>query len=91
MTETATAETATAETGLAEAGLAEAGLIELTLNGEKRQVRARDLAALPAEIGLADAVFATALNGEFVAKGRRAACRLNAGDVVEIVAPMQGG
>ena len=66
-------------------------LIELTLNGEKRRVAARDLAALPAEIGLADAVFATALNGEFVPKSRRAACRLNAGDVVEIVAPMQGG
>jgi sulfur carrier protein len=76
---------------MTEATHMEPALIELTLNGEKRRVHARDLAALPAEIGLADAVFATALNGEFVPKGRRAACRLNAGDVVEIVAPMQGG
>jgi sulfur carrier protein len=74
-----------------ESAVIESAMIELTLNGEKRRVQARDLAALPLEIGLADAVFATALNGEFVPKGRRSACRLNAGDVVEIVAPMQGG
>lgn len=66
-------------------------MIELTLNGEARRVAAADLAALLAEIGLADAVAATALNGEFVPKGRRAAARLTSGDTVDVVAPMQGG
>lgn len=66
-------------------------MINVTLNGETRRVAAADLAALLVEIGLADAVAATALNGEFIAKGRRAAARLHPGDTVDVVAPMQGG
>lgn len=66
-------------------------MIKVTLNGEDRSVAAADLAALMAEIGLADAVAATALNGEFIPKGRRAAARLTSGDTVDVVAPMQGG
>ena len=66
-------------------------MIDVTLNGAPRRVNARDLLALLAEIGLADAVVATALNGEFAPKGRRAACRLQNGDVIDVVAPMQGG
>jgi sulfur carrier protein len=34
---------------------------------------------------------ATALNGEFAPKGLRPTLKLNDGDQVEIVAPMQGG
>jgi sulfur carrier protein len=34
---------------------------------------------------------ATALNGKFVPAAKRAATQLNAGDRVEILAPMQGG
>lgn len=66
-------------------------MIDVTLNGEPRRVAAADLAALMAEIGLSEAAAATALNGEFVPKGRRAAARLTSGDTVDVVAPMQGG
>ena len=35
--------------------------------------------------------FAVAVNGEFVPRGKYAETRLNDGDDIEIVAPMQGG
>jgi sulfur carrier protein len=43
------------------------------------------------ELGYADAVVATALNGEFVPAGSRPGARLSDGDRVEVLAPMQGG
>ena len=42
-------------------------------------------------LDFADAVVATALNGEFVPKRKRAETALKAGDAIEIVAPRQGG
>lgn len=66
-------------------------MIELTLNGEPRRTAAPDLTALLTELNLVDATVATALNGEFVPKGRRASTRLKSGDAVDVVAPMQGG
>jgi sulfur carrier protein len=65
--------------------------MKLTINGESRPVAAGDLAALLVELDLHERVVATALNGEFVPKGRRAAQALREGDAVDIVAPMQGG
>lgn len=65
--------------------------MNLTINGEARKVQAGDLAALLQELAMHDRVVATALNGEFVPKGRRAQQALRDGDTVEIVSPMQGG
>jgi sulfur carrier protein len=43
------------------------------------------------ELALDDAVVATAINGQFVAKVARSATCLEAGDAIEVLAPMQGG
>lgn len=63
----------------------------IRLNGECREVAATTLDALLVELGLADAVVATARNRDFVAKEDRAATPVRDGDAIEIVAPMQGG
>ncbi len=49
------------------------------------------MAALVASLGFAETQVATALNGDFVARDKRAATQLGDGDKVEIVAPRQGG
>jgi sulfur carrier protein len=43
------------------------------------------------QFGYAEAVVATALNGEFVPKTARSATPLTEGDRIEVVAPMKGG
>ncbi len=63
----------------------------IVLNGEVVTTTAANLAALLAEIELDEAVVATALNGEFVARDEREAATLSAGDRIEVLAPMQGG
>jgi sulfur carrier protein len=63
----------------------------LFVNGETTETDAATLAALVASLGFAEAQVATALNGEFVARGQRAATLLGDGDKVELVAPRQGG
>lgn len=63
----------------------------IRLNGEPREVAATTLDALLVELGLADAVVATARNRDFVAKEDRPATPIHDGDAIEIVAPMQGG
>ncbi|MGC8519104.1 MAG: sulfur carrier protein ThiS [Steroidobacteraceae bacterium] len=65
--------------------------MNLQVNGEWREVHSGDLAAALAELGFADAVLATALNGQFVPVPERAAASLTDGDRLEILAPMQGG
>lgn len=63
----------------------------LTVNGEAVRTGARTLADLVASLGYDAASIATAVNGDFVARGARAARPLAEGDAVEIVAPRQGG
>jgi sulfur carrier protein len=65
--------------------------MKIILNGDRREVRAQSLAAALDELGFADAVVATALNGEFVAASARRATALSEGDELEVLAPMQGG
>jgi sulfur carrier protein len=60
------------------------------LNGEARDVAAKDMAALLEECGFSGRV-ATSLNEAFVPAGLRAVQTLADGDRVEVVAPMQGG
>jgi len=63
----------------------------LTVNGEPREIAAGNLAEALAALDYEDAVVATALNGAFVPKRKRAATALSDGDRIEIVAPRQGG
>jgi len=63
----------------------------LQVNGARHDCQAETLAQLMAQLGYDGPRYATALNGDFVPKGARAATRLNEGDAVEIVAPMSGG
>jgi sulfur carrier protein len=63
----------------------------ITLNGEKVSTQAQTLQELLTAFGYGDAMVATALNGTFVPLKARAQTRLAAGDVVDVVAPMQGG
>ena len=65
--------------------------MKLSINGEPREVSATRLSDLLAELGLAEARVATAVNGDFVAAAERPSTRLAEGDRVEIVAPQQGG
>jgi sulfur carrier protein len=65
--------------------------IELVVNGRKTASAARTLAALVEEQRLANAMVATAVNGQFVPRARRATTGLDRGDRVEIVSARQGG
>lgn len=65
--------------------------MRILVNGAWRDTGAPDLAAALLELGYAEAVVATALNGEFVPVGSRTQARLADGDRLEILAPMQGG
>jgi sulfur carrier protein len=64
--------------------------MRITLNGTPITTAAATLAELLEEQGFGARV-ATARNGDFIACGQRAGTRLGAGDLVEVVAPMQGG
>ena len=65
--------------------------MRIIVNGASRDTVAQDLAAVLAEMGLGEAVVATALNGEFVSSSARCATRIGEGDRLEVLAPMQGG
>ncbi len=65
--------------------------MKILLNGVWRDTEAADLAGALREFGYADAVVATALNGEFVPAGARPGASLTDGDRLEVLAPMQGG
>lgn len=65
--------------------------MRIQVNGAWRDTSADSLAAALQELGYAEAVVATALNGEFVPAGSRPDVRLTEGDRLEILAPMQGG
>lgn len=65
--------------------------MKIIVNGDAREVAAMMLADALAELGYRSGVFATAVNGEFIALSARAGFALADGDRLEIVAPMQGG
>lgn len=56
-----------------------------------RDAASPTLAAMLRACGYAGATVATAVNGEFVPACERDAIRLQDGDRVEVLAPMQGG
>ncbi len=66
--------------------------ITITVNGEKQQVPAGStLADVLQANGQPEQAFATALNGEFVARGARAATALTDGDAVFTFQAITGG
>jgi sulfur carrier protein len=65
--------------------------MRITLNGNAIEIDAQTLDQALEQLGYADSVVATALNGTFVPKAQRRETRLDEGDRIEIVAPMQGG
>lgn len=64
--------------------------MKITLNGESRDLAGPSVQDVLHEIGLAEARVATALNGSFLPLAQRDRA-LSDGDVLEVVAPMQGG
>ena len=67
-------------------------MIEIRLNKESRQLEdGTTLAALIASLGQTPAALATAVNGDFVPRGQRPACRLQHGDAVTTFQPITGG
>jgi sulfur carrier protein len=65
--------------------------MHITVNGENKEIVAANLAEALIALDYADAIVATALNGEFVPARKRGAVALRDGDRIEIVAPRQGG
>ena len=65
--------------------------MNIIVNAKPHDVSASVLDAVLIELGFSDAAIATAVNGAFVARDARAATTLNAGDRLEVLAPMQGG
>lgn len=64
---------------------------QVFVNGEARATTAVDLAAWIAEAGLQPERVATALNGGFVARDRRAAQPLRDGDRIDVFQAIVGG
>ena len=65
--------------------------MRISVNGSLRETGAVTLAGLLEELGHDRVGVATALNGDFVPRPARLETSLAEGDLVEIVAPMQGG
>jgi sulfur carrier protein len=65
--------------------------MKIVVNGETRDVRAPDLAALLSELDYPPELVATAVNENFVRARERAGRVLTDGDRVEILTPRQGG
>ncbi|WP_353642658.1 sulfur carrier protein ThiS [Mesorhizobium sp. WSM2239] len=65
--------------------------MKLIVNGQNRDVAAKTLAALLAELDFEGGWLATAVNFEVVPARERDRCRLTEGDRIEILSPMKGG
>lgn len=64
--------------------------MKITINGTPHDLTATTVEGALAEAGFGGKV-ATALNGDFVPVGLRAATPLTEGAALEVLAPMQGG
>jgi sulfur carrier protein len=65
--------------------------VVLTVNGERQEVEAANVAALLEALGYEGGFFAVAVNQEVVRRGNWAETPLAEGDSVEILTPRQGG
>ena len=65
--------------------------MNIVLNGSPAYIKEETLVAALVELGYANTIIATAINGNFVPTSQREHVILSDGDQLEIVAPMQGG
>ncbi len=65
--------------------------MKIFVNDEQKQVGAKTLSALLKELDYEGDWLATAVNGELVSADERDLFKLNNGDKIEILSPMQGG
>ncbi|MBI0163118.1 sulfur carrier protein ThiS [Bartonella sp. M0283] len=65
--------------------------MQLFVNGEEKNVGAETLLALLNELDYQGDWLATAVNAELVSESEREDFKLNNGDRIEILSPMQGG
>ncbi|AQT44510.1 sulfur carrier protein ThiS [Bartonella sp. W8122] len=65
--------------------------MQLFVNGEEKNVGAETLSALLNELDYQGDWLATAVNAELVSESEREDFKLNNGDRIEILSPMQGG
>ncbi|WP_264212960.1 sulfur carrier protein ThiS [Leisingera thetidis] len=65
--------------------------MQITVNAQPHEITSNTLDAALIELGFASPAVATAVNGAFVARGKRAETPLAEGDRLEVLAPMQGG
>lgn len=65
--------------------------MKIIVNSQPVEITADNLKTVLTELGYEDGRIATAINGDFVPEGLRSKTPLNAGDRIEILAPMQGG
>ncbi|WP_036264608.1 sulfur carrier protein ThiS [Methylocapsa aurea] len=65
--------------------------MRIQVNGKALDVSATTLAALLSELGVDEAIVATALNQNFIRKTERQRTQVKEGDAVEILTPRQGG
>lgn len=65
--------------------------MKIIVNAKPHDVSGSTLLAVLQELGFTSPAVATALNGSFVARGKRAEVQLAEGDRLEVLAPMQGG
>ena len=65
--------------------------MQLFVNGEEKNVGAETLSALLNELDYQGDWLATAVNAELVSESEREEFKLNNGDRIEILSPMQGG
>ncbi len=66
-------------------------MMQVLVNGEVTHTEVETLADLLGQLDYTDASVATAVDCVFVAAGQRAAWRLQEGQRIDIVAPIQGG
>lgn len=65
--------------------------MKIIVNSQPVEITATNIGALLNELGYEDGRIATALNGDFIPETSRDGTKLNIGDRIEILAPMQGG
>ncbi len=63
----------------------------LTVNGERQEVEAGNVAALLEALGYEGSFFAVAVNQEVVRRAKWAETPIAEGDSVEVLTPRQGG
>ncbi len=65
--------------------------MRVTVNGEQREIAARNVDALLSELEYEGRHFAVAVNYDVLPKSRWAETPLKTGDEIEIITPRQGG